>query len=89
MEVTVTINDSSKLTAVQKALNAYNASSGQSLSQNEFLQKLIDGQLDGLVGPYLVKRIQPFDFPSRLTPAVRAAIRTAGQANATIADTSR
>jgi hypothetical protein len=88
MEITVTITDSSKLTAFQKALNAYNAS-GQSLSQNEFLQKLIDGQLDGLVGPYLVKRIQPFDFPSRLTPALRAAIRTAGQANATIADTSR
>lgn len=85
MQVTVTITDSSKLAAFQKALNAYNASN-QPLSQSEFLQKLINGQLDGLVSSYLVTRILPFDFLSRFTPAERAAIRTAGQANATIAD---
>lgn len=85
MEVTVTVTDPAKLSAFQKALNAYNAS-GQTLSQSDFLQKLIDGQLDGLVASYLVTRIPPFDFLSRFTPAERAAIRTAGQTNATIAD---
>jgi hypothetical protein len=85
MDITVTVTDAAKLAALDKARTAYNLSA-QPLSEVEFLQKLVDGQLDGLVASYLVTRITPFDFLNRFTQAERAAIRTAAVGNPLIAD---
>jgi hypothetical protein len=85
MDITVTVTDAAKLAALEKARTAYNLSATP-LSEIEFIQKLVDGQLGGLVTSYLVTRITPFDFLSRFTQAERAAIRTAAAGNALIAD---
>jgi hypothetical protein len=86
MEITTTVIEGSvRGTALMRALTAYNASN-PTLTVEQYLQKLVDAQLDNLAQSYAVARIAPFDFLSRFTPAERANIRTAAQGNAAIAD---
>lgn len=85
MDYTISITDNAKSVALQRALAAYNASNSP-LTQEAFLQKLVDGHLANLVASYAVARVAPFDFLSRFTQAERAAIRTAAKSNVTIAD---
>lgn len=77
MEHMIAVTAPAKLAALTKAAQAYNASSAQPLSQGEFLQKLIDGQLDGLVKAYLVTQITKLAFLNRFTPEERIAVRAA------------
>lgn len=87
MDITVSVTAPAKLAALTKAVQAYNASAAQPLSQSEFMQKLIDGQLDGLVKSYVVAQMDPFTWlKTRFTAGERAAIRGAALANGAVAD---
>jgi hypothetical protein len=85
MDYTITVADGPKAQALTKALAAFNASN-QPLNAQQFMQRLIDGQLEGLVASYLVTKIKPIDLLQRFTQDERAAIRTAAKSNATIED---
>jgi hypothetical protein len=86
MDVTVSINDATKEAALQKALAVYNASAAP-ISPEAFLQKLIDGQLDGLVKSYVVAQMDRITWlKERFTQAERAAIRQAAMTNGAVAD---
>lgn len=87
MEVTVSVTSPAKQAALNKALQAYNLSAAQQLSYGEFVQKLVDGQLDGLVKSYVVAQMDPFTWlKTRFTSEERAAIRAAALANGAVAD---
>lgn len=86
MDFAITVASGSALTALQKALDAYNASNTP-LSQQQFLQKLIDGQLEVLVKAYVVAQMDPFTWlKTRFTSEERAAIRAAALVNGAVAD---
>lgn len=85
MEVTVSVVSAAKQAALTKALQVYNASN-QPISQSDFLQKLIDGQLDGLVAAYLVTKLTKLEFLNRMTSAERIAIRAAAAQSPAIHD---
>jgi hypothetical protein len=85
MEVTVSVISATKQAALTKALQVYNASN-QPISQSEFVQKLIDGQLDGLVKAYLKTGLTKLEFLNRFTAEERIGIRAAAQASPAIAD---
>lgn len=86
MDITTSVTSAAHLAALQKALAAYNAANGASLDQPAFVQKLVLGQLDGLVAAYLKTDLTNLDFLTRFTQAERIAIRTAAQSNAAVAD---
>jgi hypothetical protein len=86
MDFSVSITESHKQTALQLALDAYNRAHSYSIDAQSFMQKLIDGQLDGLVKAYLVTQITKLDFLNRFTAEERIGIRTAAQASPAIAD---
>lgn len=86
MEFNVSVAAGAKMAALNKAVQAYNASVAQPLTLNEFAQKLIDGQLDGLVKAYLVTQITKLAFLNRFTPEERITIRTAAQQSPAIHD---
>lgn len=85
MDYTISVSNSPRAIALQHALDAYN-SSNPSLTPEAFMQKLIDGQLDGLVAAYLKVVITKLEFLDRFTPAERIAVRTAAQSSTAIAD---
>jgi hypothetical protein len=87
MEFTVSVTAPAKLAALTKAAQAYNASVAQPLSLGEFVQKLVDGQLDGLVKAYVIAQMDPFTWlKTRFTAEERAAIRAAALVNGAVAD---
>jgi hypothetical protein len=86
MNITITITDSTSLLALQRALDAQNATRSTPLTTTEFVQGMVSDQCAGLAAQHLVARITPFDFLNRFTAAERATIRTAALANGTIAD---
>lgn len=86
MDITVSVATAAKQAALTKAAQAYNASAVQPLSQGEFLQKLIDGQLDGLVKAYLVTQITKLAFLNRFTSDERIAVRAAAAQSPAIHD---
>ena len=86
MEFTVSVTSPAKLAALTKAVQAYNASA-QPVSLGEFVQKLVDGQMDGLVKSYAVAQMDRITWlKERFTQAERAAIRQAAMTNGAIAD---
>lgn len=85
MDYTISINDTPKSIALQRALDAYNASNPQ-LTPDGFMQKLIDGQLANLVASYVVTSLTKRAFLERFTPEERVAVRTAAQSNIAIQD---
>lgn len=86
MEFIIDVASGASLTALQKALDAYNASN-QPLSQQQFLQKMVDGQMQGLVKSYVVAQMDPFTWlKTRFTSEERAAIRAAALTNGAVAD---
>lgn len=87
MDFTVSVTSAAKEAALTKALQAYNASSAQPLSYGEFVQKLVDGQMEGLVKSYVVAQMDPFTWlKTRFTSEERAAIRAAAMTNGAVAD---
>lgn len=86
MDFTVSSSTEARTQALIKALAAFNANTSQAISQQEFMQKLIDGQLDGLVAAYLKTELTKLEFLNRFTADERIAIRAAAQSNAAIAD---
>jgi hypothetical protein len=86
MDFTISITDNPKAVALQRALDAYNASNPQ-LTSEAFLQKLVDGQLSNLVASYTVAQMDPFTWlKTRFTAEERAAIRAAALTDGAIAD---
>jgi hypothetical protein len=86
MDYTIRINDTSKTVALQRALDAYNASNPQ-MTVEAFIQKLVDGQLTNLVNAYTIAQMDPFTWlKERFRPDERAAIRAAALTNGAIAD---
>jgi hypothetical protein len=86
MDYTISITDNSKAVALQRALDAYNASNPQ-LTSEGFLQKLVDGQLASLVASYTVAQMDKITWlKERFTQAERAAIRQAAMTNGGVAD---
>lgn len=85
MDITVSVVSAAKQAALAKALQVYNASN-QPISQPEFLQRLLDGQLDGLVAAYLVTKLTKLEYQSRFTSAERIKIRTAAKTDPVVED---
>lgn len=86
MEITVNVTDTAKLAALSKARQAFNAGTGQNLSEVEYVQKLFDGQLSGLVDSYIVVDISKVAFLSRMTQEERIAIREAAKVDPAVFD---
>jgi hypothetical protein len=85
MNFSLAIATPARLAALQKALDAYNARN-EAITADAFVQKLVDGQVDGLVAAYLVTKLTKLDFLNRLTSAERIAIRAAAAQSPAIAD---
>lgn len=86
MEITITVPDgSARVAALMRALAAYNARNEQ-LAVPQFVQRIVDGALDGLVSSYLKTKIKPLDFLQRFTQQERIAMRAAAQTDASIGD---
>jgi hypothetical protein len=86
MDYTISITDSAKAVALQRALDAYNASNPQ-LTQEAFMQKLVDGQLANLVAAYTVAQMDTFTWlKTRFSAAERAAIRASALTDGEVAD---
>jgi hypothetical protein len=85
MDYTVSVSNAAKSIALTRALNAYNAGN-PTLNEQQFIQKLVDGQLDGLVASYVNVRIDVIDFLNRFTAQERVAIREAAKVNAQLDD---
>lgn len=86
MDYTISITESPKAVALQRALDAYNASNPQ-LTPEGFMQRLIDGQLSNLVASYTVAQMDPLTWlKTRFTANERAAIRTAAMTSGAVAD---
>lgn len=85
MEIVTTIAGTAKLAALSRALLAYNQSN-PALTEEQFVQKLVDGQLDGLVKAYVVTQLTKLAFLNRFTSDERIAIRTAAQTSPAIHD---
>jgi hypothetical protein len=85
MTFSIAVTGIARQAALQRALDVYNAKS-PAITQEQFLQKLIDVDLDGLALNYLVKNITNLQFLDRFTSAERIAIRTAAQSNGEMAD---
>jgi hypothetical protein len=86
MDYTVSIAETHKQTALQLALDAYNRAQSFALDLPSFVQKLIDGQLDGLVQAYLKTNVTKLEFLDKFTAEERIGIRTAAQSSPAIAD---
>ena len=86
MNYTVTVPDgSARAQALAKAAEAFNASN-PALTNEQFVQRIVDGQLDSLVASYLKTKIRPIDFLQRFTPQERAAIRSTAKTNPAVED---
>jgi hypothetical protein len=86
MDYTISITESHKQSALQLALNAYNRAHAYDIDLATFVQKLIDGPLEGLVVAYLKTNITKLEFLNRFTAEERITIRTVAQTNPAIAD---
>lgn len=86
MEITVSITSAAKLAALSRARLAYNQSNPE-MSEQEFVQRLLDGQLDTLVRSYTISEMPPFTWlKTRFTMEERAAIREAALTDGAVAD---
>jgi hypothetical protein len=87
MEFAITLAEGARITALNKALAAYNASHYDApLSATQFVQKMVDGQVNSLVASYLVTTVSRLAFMQRFTAEERVAIRTAAQSSPAIED---
>lgn len=87
MEITITVPDSgARMSAIERALIAYNARNSPPLNPQTFVQRLVDGQLDSLVASYLTTKVRPVDFLQRFTVEERTAIRGAAKSSPAIDD---
>lgn len=86
MDLAISVTSAAHLAALQKAQAAYNAANGSALDSATFLQKLIDGQLDGLVAAYLKTNLTKLEFLHRFTAEERIVIRAAAAQSPAIAD---
>lgn len=85
MQATITVSDAAKQTALQRALEAYNARN-PAVTPEEFIQKLVDHELDGLVASLLVPDVTKLAFLNRFTAEERIGIRAAAAQSPAIAD---
>lgn len=86
MQLTFIVDDAVKLAALSRATAAYNERNAP-VSEQEFLRKLVDGQLSNLVAAYAVAEMDKIKWlKERFTATERANIRTAAMTNGQIAD---
>lgn len=85
MDYTISIDSVARLTALARARSAYNARNSE-VTEAQFVQMLVDGQLDSLVKAYVTTTVTRLAFMQRLTADERIAIRTAAQSNAAVQD---
>jgi len=85
MDITITVAGQVHLAALSRALAAYNASNPP-LAEQQFLQKLVDGQLKGLITAYVVTQLTKLAFLNRFTASERIAIRAAAEQSPAIHD---
>lgn len=85
MQLSITVTDPARTIGLARALAAYNERNPQ-LSQDEFVQKLVEGQLDALAKAYVSATLKKIDFLDRFTVAERVAIRQAAAVNAVVND---
>jgi hypothetical protein len=85
MEITIQINSAARVAAISRALAAFNVSN-PALTESEFVQKLVDGQLDSLAKSYVTTSLSKVDFLGRFTVEERVAIRQAAVSNAVVND---
>jgi hypothetical protein len=86
MDFTVVIDSPARIAALHRALDAFNASSAIALSKEQFVQRMIDGPVDGLVAAYVATRLTKLAFLNRFTADERIAIRAAAAQSPAIAD---
>jgi hypothetical protein len=85
MDITISIPTGPRATALTRALVAYNTSN-PSLTAEQFVQKLVNGQLDSLVASYVTTKLSKLDFLDRFSVEERVTIRTAAKQNGVVQD---
>lgn len=85
MDILVTVTEGSRTTALIKGLEAYNARN-VNVTEQQFVQKMVDAQLDALVSAYLVTTVSKLEFLNRFTTPERVTIRTAAKASPAVED---
>lgn len=86
MQLTFIINDAAMVAALSRATAAYNKRN-PAVSDQDFLRKLVFGQLDNLVAAYTVAEMDPVQFQrERFTADERAKIRLASKTSGSVAD---
>lgn len=81
----IVVTEPARAAGLARALAAYNERNPQ-LSQEEFVQKMVDGQLDALAKAYVTTTLSKNEFLDRFTQAERIAIRQAAQTNGVVND---
>lgn len=86
MDITISVDTTSpRAAALGRAMDAYNARNTP-LNEQQFLQKLVEGQLDGLVQSYLTTTLSKIDFLGRFTVDERVTIRSAAASDGVVKD---
>jgi hypothetical protein len=85
MDLAVTITDAARLAGLSRALAAYNTSNPP-LTEQEFVQKVVDGQLDAMAKTYVRSTLTKLEFLDRFTAEERIAIRAAAATNGVVKD---
>lgn len=85
MDFTVSVTTDARTLVLERALVAYRTVKPDA-TEEEFVQALVDAQLDIMVPQYLKPIITHLDFLDRFTVDERIAVRTAAQTNPIVAD---
>jgi hypothetical protein len=86
MQITITIDQASKITALSRATASYNTANDVTLTDAQFLQLVVDQNLDAYVATHTKTALTKFEFLNRFTQAERVSIRTAAASNAELYD---
>lgn len=85
MDLAIAVSDAARLAGLSRALAAYNTSNPP-LSEQEFVQKVVDGQLDAMAKTYVKSTLTKLEFLDRFTVEERVAIRAAAATNGVVKD---
>lgn len=85
MDFTLSVDTAARLAALGRALAAFNASN-PAITEQQFLQKIVDGKLDELAKAYVQATLTKIEFLDRFTVDERVAIRAAAATNGVVKD---
>lgn len=87
MQITVTLMQPSHITALARAVEAFNTTRpGSELTTEQFVQRLVDQHVATYAVKHTKKVLTKFEFLNRFTQTERVAIRAAAASNGSLAD---